>query len=198
MSALTCGCDEAVGWLCEAHARIQEILRTTKNPTTERFAARLAAADQMQDTTASRPGPSELFKAVDEHMRAVACQPSPAEQFRAEAVAVADAVQTREDLMATITTLKADLWQARQTHDDLENRIATLESEVMHWKTVSAQRWTESRYVLELERQQHATSQSRIAAILATFYHAELSISSTQPIIALALELNPDLVERAR
>jgi hypothetical protein len=40
--------------------------------------------------------------------------------------------------------------------------------------------------------------QIRIAAILATFYRAELSMSSVQPILALALEMNPNLVERAR
>lgn len=38
----------------------------------------------------------------------------------------------------------------------------------------------------------------RIAAVLATFYRAELSMSSVQPLLALALELNPDLVERKR
>lgn len=38
----------------------------------------------------------------------------------------------------------------------------------------------------------------RIAKVLAAFYRAELSMSSVQPILALALELNPDLVERAR
>ncbi len=35
--------------------------------------------------------------------------------------------------------------------------------------------------------------QGRIAAILATFYRAELSLSSVQPILDLAVELNPDL-----
>lgn len=38
----------------------------------------------------------------------------------------------------------------------------------------------------------------RIAAVLATFYRAELSMSSVQPLLALALELNPELVERTR
>lgn len=38
----------------------------------------------------------------------------------------------------------------------------------------------------------------RISAVLATFYRAELSMSSVQPLLALALELNPDLVERTR
>lgn len=38
----------------------------------------------------------------------------------------------------------------------------------------------------------------RIAAVLATFYRAELSMSSVHPLLALALELNPDLVERKR
>lgn len=38
----------------------------------------------------------------------------------------------------------------------------------------------------------------RIADVLATFYRAELTMSSVQPILALALELNPELVERKR
>lgn len=33
----------------------------------------------------------------------------------------------------------------------------------------------------------------RIAAILRTFYLAELSLSSVQPVLDLAVELNPDL-----
>lgn len=41
----------------------------------------------------------------------------------------------------------------------------------------------------------HARTIARIAAILATFYRAELSMSSVQPLLALAIELNPDLVE---
>lgn len=38
----------------------------------------------------------------------------------------------------------------------------------------------------------------RIADVLAAFYRAPLSMSSVQPILALALELNSDLVERQR
>lgn len=37
----------------------------------------------------------------------------------------------------------------------------------------------------------------RIAEILATFYRAPLSMSSVQPILMLAEELNPNLKERA-
>lgn len=44
----------------------------------------------------------------------------------------------------------------------------------------------------------HERALARIAAILATFYHAELSMSSVQPLLALALELNPDLMEQKR
>jgi hypothetical protein len=43
-----------------------------------------------------------------------------------------------------------------------------------------------------LERLEH------IAAVLKTFYFAELSMSSVQPILALALEFNPDIVEQRR
>lgn len=42
------------------------------------------------------------------------------------------------------------------------------------------------------------TERAQIAAVLATFYRAELSMSSVQPLLTLALELNPDLVERTR
>jgi chromosome segregation ATPase len=43
-----------------------------------------------------------------------------------------------------------------------------------------------------LERLEH------IAAVLKTFYFAELSMSSVQPILALAIEFNPDIVEQRR
>ena len=43
-----------------------------------------------------------------------------------------------------------------------------------------------------LERLEH------IAAVLKTFYFAELSMSSVQPILALACEFNPDIVEQRR
>lgn len=38
----------------------------------------------------------------------------------------------------------------------------------------------------------------RVALTLKTFYTAPLSLSSVQPLLALALELNPELVERRR
>jgi hypothetical protein len=43
-----------------------------------------------------------------------------------------------------------------------------------------------------LERLEH------IAAVLKTFYFAPVTISSLQPILALALEFNPDIVEQRR
>ncbi len=38
----------------------------------------------------------------------------------------------------------------------------------------------------------------RVAQVLKTFYFAPVTLSSVQPIIALAFELNPDLVEQKR
>jgi hypothetical protein len=38
----------------------------------------------------------------------------------------------------------------------------------------------------------------RIASTLRTFYFAELTASAIQPILALTLELNPDIVEQRR
>jgi hypothetical protein len=38
----------------------------------------------------------------------------------------------------------------------------------------------------------------RIAYVLRTFYYAQISLSTIQPVIALALELNPELVEQRR
>jgi hypothetical protein len=38
----------------------------------------------------------------------------------------------------------------------------------------------------------------RIAYVLRTFYYAELSMSSVQPLLALCLELNPEIVEQRR
>ena len=38
----------------------------------------------------------------------------------------------------------------------------------------------------------------RVAAVLKAFYFAPLTISALQPILALALELNPEIVEQRR
>lgn len=104
-------------------------------------------------------------------------QPTPAEQFRSAAVAVVHAVQTRDDLL---------------------NRITILEAEVAQLQRRNGQRQHDYLYLLEMERHDKEQFRDRIAAITATFYHADLTISSVQPILALACELNPELVERAR
>jgi cell division protein FtsB len=39
---------------------------------------------------------------------------------------------------------------------------------------------------------------ARIAYVLRTFYFAELSLSTLQPLMALAIELNPQIVEQRR
>ena len=39
---------------------------------------------------------------------------------------------------------------------------------------------------------------ARIAYVLRTFYYAQLSISAIQPLLALCLELNPEIVEQRR
>ena len=44
-----------------------------------------------------------------------------------------------------------------------------------------------------LERFKARLERDRIAAILATFYRAPLSMSSVQPLLTLAEELNPGL-----
>lgn len=75
---------------------------------------------------------------------------------------------------------------------------STLQQELDYTRAMRDKGFAEQRHRLQVERTEHAAVISRIAAILATFYHAELSMSSVQPLLALALELNPDLVERAR
>lgn len=135
--------------------------------TVDRFKARCAAEAQVKDTTPKSGLDIRLNPPIL----------TPAEQFRAEAVAVADAVQTRDDLL---------------------NRIAILEAEVAQLQRRNGQRQHDYLYLLEMERHDKEKFRNRIAAITATFYHADLTISSVQPILALACELNPELVERAR
>jgi hypothetical protein len=38
----------------------------------------------------------------------------------------------------------------------------------------------------------------RIASVLRTFYYAELTLSNVQPLLALCVELNPDIIEQRR
>jgi len=47
-----------------------------------------------------------------------------------------------------------------------------------------------------IERTIWRNDRRHIAEVLAAFYRGELSMSSVQPILALALELNPSLQER--
>lgn len=182
MSARPCGCDDAEGWICKQHGEAMEEARIER---ANRFKARLAAEAQMKDTTVAvvgRSGATFVFDDTADAQRFTQATmeratPSPAEQFRAEAVAVADAVQTRDDLL---------------------NRIAILEAEVAQLQRRNGQRQHDYLYLLEMERHDKEQFRNRIAAITATFYHADLTISSVQPILALACELNPELVERAR
>lgn len=164
---------------------MMEILRTTKNPTTERFAARLAAEEQMKDTTGA--------------------QPSAADQFRAEAVAVANMVPGPAYAVPSPPPdgIPLSAWVhyaqiIKDNRDDLLNRIATLEADLAETKRLKVEVLHDYSNLFFIERQTRKKFRERIAAITKAFYHPELSISSTQPIIALALELNPDLVERTR
>jgi DNA repair exonuclease SbcCD ATPase subunit len=40
--------------------------------------------------------------------------------------------------------------------------------------------------------------EQRIASVLRTFYYAELTLSNVQPLLALCVELNPDIIEQRR
>jgi hypothetical protein len=54
-------------------------------------------------------------------------------------------------------------------------------------------RITSSLVAEELRLQQAAAELERIRQLLRTFYNAPLSISSLQPVLDLALSMNPDL-----
>lgn len=197
MSAQPCGCDPEADWICKMHRDyLSSISPVIQSDRLDRFKARYAAE----------------------------AQPTPAEQFRAEAVAVADAVEPQvcdcaNNWNCAIHRPPMGGWHhppmtpaQQRSHkewlmlldaktverDDLLNRIAILELEVAQLQRRNGQRQHDYLYLLEMERHDKEQFRDRIAAITATFYHADLTISSVQPILALACELNPDLVERAR
>jgi hypothetical protein len=86
-------------------------------------------------------------------------------------------------LIAKNAALTSENGLLRRSLSVLNNRIDELES--------TRNNVTSDAEAL-LERLEH------IAAVLKTFYFAELSMSSVQPILALAIEFNPDIVEQRR
>jgi hypothetical protein len=113
---------------------------------------------------------------------------TPTEQFRLDAVA---------DTRAMASRITASL-NGPETIYHLLNRIAVLEADLAREQRRNGSRSHDYRYLLEMERHDKERFRERIADVLTTFYHAPLSLSSVQPLLALACELNPDLVERAR
>ena len=108
-----------------------------------------------------------------------------------------------EQTMADTVAVGSDeeLTVMRKANSVMARRLAVLEND----NAVLVRR------IEEFERMQHGWNTvsapasiaktdliNRIAYVLRTFYYAELSLSSVQPLLALCLELNPEIVEQRR
>lgn len=178
MSALPCGCDTESLWTCEEHR--------PKTGTVQQFKDRLEHADAMAGTSATDGSVNVIIESR---------LPSLAEQFRVEAVRIA--TQAPAGLKAEMLPQQMAYLTTNEGRDDLLNRIATLEADLGHERD-RAVAWRTEALKFRDQLTQGTLTVTRIAVILTRFYTEPLSLSSVQPLIALALELNPDLVERAR
>jgi uncharacterized protein Yka (UPF0111/DUF47 family) len=71
----------------------------------------------------------------------------------------------------------------RRSLSVLTSRIEELESEIDKMRGETMQ------VIPDIER---------IASVLRTFYYADLTLSNVQPLLALCVELNPDIIEQRR
>lgn len=204
MSALSCGCDIDADWICEAHrptsvteaaallgsvtgrrhAQQDNACEEAIRGTVQRFKDRLAQEEQMKDT-----------------VKMYGYGPTAAQVFCEQAVATANAVQTRDDLLNRIATLEAELHATCSTYARDQSEMRMLLSLERQEHERAKARITELERELHVERSQWAPDTRtvrRCAKILADFHNRVLSMSSVQPLLMLAEELNPDLAERKR
>jgi predicted nuclease with TOPRIM domain len=134
------------------------------------FAQRQEHEDAMKDTVAV------TAKLADETMKL------------AEEIERADGLV--ENIIDRLKESRAENGLLRRSLSVLNNRVDELETEIDGLETKDANLRADAEALLE--RLEH------IAAVLKTFYFAELSMSSVQPILALAIEFNPDIIEQRR
>ena len=156
MSARSCGCDDAEGWVCDFH-RDQQM----ESARVERFKERMAAETNY----------------VSAASHAAVVEP---------------------------TLLEAELIDAQRFCDQLRihlTLVARRAEKLQADNAFSAERLRQNNEQLALVRLENAKLRNRswneelavISNILATFYRAPLSMSSVQPLLHLAEELNPAL-----
>jgi len=115
-------------------------------------------------------------------------------QRLADEQTMADTVATGSDEEVKAMSAEAKWWQSRTYERQEEVRQLQKDNAVLVTRIeeleAAAQKRGDTAGLLDLL--------ARIAYVLRTFYYAELSLSSVQPIIALAMELNPEIVEHKR
>jgi hypothetical protein len=134
-----------------------------------------------------------------------AAQLTPAKAFEAEAVKAAQSTLKRYQQRLADEQAMADT-VATGSDDEIMMLRSQLKALIVLNGTVQRDNITLTARIEELEaaRQKRGDTSAlldqlaRIAYVLRTFYFAELSLSSVQPLLALCLELNPEIVEQKR
>jgi hypothetical protein len=171
MSTILCGCDAQAGHLCQRHL-----------------------AEAAEEMRVEGPTPAQAFEAeaVNIAQRTV----TKFKQRLAAERAMADTVAVKGD--DEVRLLSKALDTANQNGVAAMYRIEKLTKDntalVKRIEELEAQR---SVYAPKAMHDAHDLI-TRIAYVLRTFYYAELSMSSVQPLLALCLELNPEIVEQRR
>lgn len=128
-------------------------------------------------------------------------RPTPAQQFAAAAVDIAQ--NTVEKFQARCATEEA----MKDTEMPLTHADERAAERLMEFNSHQRGMAVLARRIEELEATNDEMRKNasealetleRVAYVLRTFYFAELSISTIQPLIALAIEFNPSIVEQRR
>lgn len=183
MSARSCGCDDENGWICKNHG--DEIEAARLNRIEE--GARVIAEKVVKEQRRFDESRTQRFN----------------ERLAQERAAKIASAAYRAPAETGLTPLDVSLLDAQTTLGALIGQMSTLERRVEELQDENvALRGECSRHLAErmadagssFERELNAVyDRARVAAILATFYRAELSMSSVAPVLALAEALNPSL-----
>ena len=207
MSALLCGCDREAHHICAHHLEEAQMMQNVAMPYS---APKMAAAEAFE---------SEAVR-IAQRTAAKFQERLAAERTMADTVAVKSddelSILTSQirALNALVQKEQRDnerlIQECKELHD-MKGRNALLESMLSRGETKLSEENALLRRSLSvlntrIEELEHSRDMyqdniaviNRIAIVLRNFYYAELSLSSVQPIIALAMELNPEIVEKLR
>jgi len=168
MSARPCGCDDAAGWICKQHGDEMAASRESAAfETLKRFDERIASEQAQSGTKRTMESVLGYF--------------STAPPFPPQST-------SSIPIDAEVTPLDDAIIKARFSGSKFLSDIEVIAQGV----EILRRDYQDAR--MELRRMRN--DRRHVAEVLATFYTAPLSASALQPILDLAVELNPSLKER--